>query len=546
MSFSQSKCLSQNLHRLAVRNVTRRKFVKDIISSTHVMKQNMATKPVQESPISDCVNVRVAAHRSKTSGPRQVHSAAVDVAPRPCFNLSTSNLTSSLADLISNTSLSHLSDVIIHRSKRMILDTIGVGIIGAQTEISKSLRKFYLLNENSPKSLVWGTKEIMCSLGTAAILNGISVHSMDFDDTWHPATHPSGPVLPAIMSLIGQLGQRRAFTTQDLLSAFNVGIQVQGILLRCSKNSKNIPCRFHPPAVVGIIGSAAAASHLLRLGPHKTRHALAIAASYAGAPMANAGTLTKPFHCGKSARFGLEAALLADIGIEGNENIFDVESGFGAFFTDFDPENYLQNGNEDEFVLHHQNVAIKRFPAHLGMHWAIDATLSLRQELEMLIQNFSVSDIQSIEIVAPRSKYINRAVPRNEHEARHSFQFNTCSALLDGSVSPATYSGYMSSRPDLHRLLHKVKMYTPDDNVPSFEDMYVEISVRLRNGDVVRSRCDTPYGHWRRPLSDQDVEQKFRLNTRLLPAGNDTKIIEIVSTLDKPKDPLELLNLLAA
>ncbi|KAL3869980.1 hypothetical protein ACJMK2_042599 [Sinanodonta woodiana] len=546
MSFSQSKCLSQNLHRLAIRNVARRKFVKDTISSTHVMKQNMAAIPVQDSPISDRVNVHVAAPGLTTSGPRQVHSAAVDIAPRRCLNLPISNLTSSLADLISNTSVTHLSEVTIQRSKRMILDTLGVGIIGAQTEISKNLQKFYLLNENSPKSLVWGTQGIKCSLGTAAILNGISVHSMDFDDTWHPATHPSGPVLPAIMSLIGQLGQRCAFTTQDLLTAFNVGIQVQGALLRCSKSSKDIPCRFHPPAVVGIIGSAAAASHLLRLGPHKTRHALAIAASYAGAPMANAGTLTKPFHCGKSARFGLEAALLADIGIEGNENIFDVESGFGAFFTDFNPDNYLQDCDEDEFVLHHQNVAIKRFPAHLGMHWAIDATLTLRQELEMVFQNFSVSDIQSIEIVAPRSKYINRAVPRNEHEARHSFQFNTCSALLDGSVSPATYRCYLSSRPELHRLLHKVKIYTPEENVPSFEDMYVEISVRLKNGEFVRSRCDTPYGHWRRPLSDQDVEQKFRLNTSSLPAGNDTKIIEIVSNLDKPIDPQELLNLLAA
>jgi aconitate decarboxylase len=63
---------------------------------------------------------------------------------------------------------------------------------------------------------------------------------------------------------------------------------------------------------------------------------MAIAASFAGAPMANAGTMTKPLHSGKSARFGLEAALLADKGLEGNGQILDMVSGFGAFYEDYD------------------------------------------------------------------------------------------------------------------------------------------------------------------------------------------------------------------
>ena len=60
--------------------------------------------------------------------------------------------------------------------------------------------------------------------------------------------------------------------------------------------------RFHPPAVVGVMGSAAACSNLLGFGPEKCRGALGIAASFAGAPMANAGTTTKPLHSGKAAR----------------------------------------------------------------------------------------------------------------------------------------------------------------------------------------------------------------------------------------------------
>lgn len=68
------------------------------------------------------------------------------------------------------------------------------------------------------------------------------VHSMDFDDTWHPATHPSGAVLPALLALAESLP--RPPSGLDLLLAFNVGIEVQGRLLRFSREAYNIPERY--------------------------------------------------------------------------------------------------------------------------------------------------------------------------------------------------------------------------------------------------------------------------------------------------------------
>lgn len=64
---------------------------------------------------------------------------------------------------------------------------------------------------------------------------------MDFDDTWHPATHPSGAVLPALLALAETLPAKPSGL--ELLLAFNVGIEVQGRLLRFSKEAHNIPKR---------------------------------------------------------------------------------------------------------------------------------------------------------------------------------------------------------------------------------------------------------------------------------------------------------------
>lgn len=64
---------------------------------------------------------------------------------------------------------------------------------------------------------------------------------MDFDDTWHPATHPSGAVLPALLALAEALPSPPSGL--DLLLAFNVGVEVQGRLLRFSPEASNIPDR---------------------------------------------------------------------------------------------------------------------------------------------------------------------------------------------------------------------------------------------------------------------------------------------------------------
>ncbi|ESO94485.1 hypothetical protein LOTGIDRAFT_232322 [Lottia gigantea] len=462
------------------------------------------------------------------------------------------SVTSWISDTVANTTIENLSPQTTARSKRMMLDTLGVGIIGSKTEISDIVTRCVAseifdntdTNRTSLSSL-WGSNKRKVAPAIAAYINGVNVHSMDFDDTWFPATHPSGPVLPAILALAETMTGSYEPTTQDLLVAYNVGIEVQGLLLRCSEIAKEIPKRFHPPAVVGVMGSAAASARLLGLGPKECRHALAIAASFAGAPMANAGTTTKPLHSGKAARFGLEAAILASHGLEGNSNILDMTSGYGAFYDDYDPEHFLLNhAGKKEFILHDQDIAIKRFPAHLGMHWAIDATLGARDKIIPVSASIHPDVVESVEIWAPQSKYINRPLPTSEHEARHSFQFNVCTALLDGHVQVKSYHDASRNRPQLIKLLKKAKIVTPDDNLATFDDMYIEVHLYLKDGTRAMSRCDTPYGHWRNPLSQNDLERKFLSNTSDLHPDQQSQIIHHVGQIDKCQPASAFLEML--
>ncbi|XP_078520588.1 cis-aconitate decarboxylase-like [Lissotriton helveticus] len=475
---------------------------------------------------------------------RRTHTAALEALEGSPLEKA---VTSSFASFIHGVQLDHLSQAVRHRSKRMILDSIGVGLVGSTTHVFNiALGYCQDLYPASATSSVYGRRGLRLSPTLAAYSNGVATHAMDFDDTWHPATHPSGALLPALFATSQMLPVGSRPSGADLLLAFNVGIEVQGRLMRFSSEASNIPKRFHPPSVVGTMGSAAAIAKLLSLNKDQCAHALAIAASLAGAPMANAATLAKPLHIGNATRLGMEAALLAARGMEANPLILDDVpgcSGFSAFYGNYQPSPLEMPGEDYSFLLEKQDIAFKRFPAHLGMHWVADAAMSVRNQLVNLMGCVNPSAIQRILLRVPVSKYINRPFPESEHQARHSFQFNACTALLDGKLGISSFNEDNLMRPGLINLLEKVVLEHPVDNEANFDKMYGEVVLVLEDGTLLSGRCDTFYGHWRKPLSQKSLREKFRSNAlHVLHQDQAEDIIERVEDIERLEDSSRLAS----
>uniref|UniRef100_A0A667XNV8 Cis-aconitate decarboxylase n=1 Tax=Myripristis murdjan TaxID=586833 RepID=A0A667XNV8_9TELE len=476
---------------------------------------------------------------------RGMHKSAVEVLERPAPE---DTVTASFGQFISGVKPQHLSSVVLHRSKRMVLDSIGVGLLGSTTDVFElALQHCQHMYAPDDISSVYGRRGTKLSPTLAAFVNGVAAHSMDFDDTWHPATHPSGAVLPALLALSERMPGNKP-SGLDFLLAFNVGIEIQGRLMRFSNEARNIPKKFHPPSVVGTMGSAAACACLLSLNASQCSHALAIAASLSGAPMANAATQSKPLHIGNASRLGLEAAQLASRGLEASPLVLDAVTGvagFSAFYEDYMPQPLTSpNGETHTFLLEEQDMGFKRFPAHLGMHWVADAAAAVHKFIVGIESNtVSPAQIQDIMLRVPHSKYINRPFPESEHQARHSFQFNACTALLDGEVTVESFSPAALRRPELLSLLSRVSVEHPHDNPANFDRMYGEVEVTLVGGDVLKGRCDTFYGHWRNPLTNESLRKKFRNNAGVvLPPENVEGLIEAVEGLDELEDCTPLLS----
>ncbi|KAM8848096.1 immunoresponsive gene 1, like [Synchiropus picturatus] len=474
-----------------------------------------------------------------------MHKSAVEVLKSP---LPEETVTASFGKFISEVRPEHLSPVVLRRSKRMVLDSIGVALLGSRTEVFElALQHCQHMYAPHHVSSVYGRSGTKLSPTLAAFVNGVATHSMDFDDTWHPATHPSGAVLPAVLALCDMMPASHKPSGLHLLLAFNVGVEVQGRLMRFSTEAHNIPKRFHPPSVVGTMGSAAACARLLSLNPLQCSHALAIAASLSGAPMANAATQSKPLHIGNAARLGLEAAILASRGLEASMLVLDaVEgvAGFDAFYRDYAPQALEAPHCGHQFLLEQQDMAFKRFPAHLGMHWVADAAVSIHKQVVGIDPGtLAPAQVKDILLRVPLSRYINRPFPESQHQARHSFQFNACSALLDGQVSVESFSPAAMDRPELHALLSRVRVEHPGDNPANFSRMYAEVQVTLLGGDVLTARCDSFYGHWRHPLTNESLRKKFRSNAgAVLPSAQVERLVEVVEGLDTQADCSVLLS----
>lgn len=263
--------------------------------------------------------------------------------------------------------------------------------------------------------------------------------------------------------------------------------------------------------------------------------------------MANAATQSKPLHIGNASRLGLEAALMASRGLEASPLVLDAVpgvAGFSAFYEDYIPLPMMSpEETEHTFLLETQDIAFKRFPAHLGMHWVADAAAHVHKALLGLSGGIiSPSSVQEILLRVPRSKYIDRPFPESEHQARHSFQFNACTTLLDGQVTVQSFQTEALQRPELHYLLSRVRVEHPEDNPANFNCMYGEVQVTLISGTVLHGHCDTFYGHWRKPLSDESLHKKFCNNASVvLPPERVDRLIEAVEGLEFLHDCKPLL-----
>lgn len=264
----------------------------------------------------------------------------------------------------------------IDAARRLVLDGIAVAVAGSREQAPQILAAHLreLGGAEQATAINFGFKT---SLVSAAYINGASMHVLDYEPMWSPPNHAVSTTLPTVLALAETTGANG----RELLTALIEGVEAQGRLRVASRQFEPRELVFHPPGVVGVIGSAIAADHLLGLDLAQTRNAVGLAASRAGTLIGNIGTMAKCIHCGLAVALGLDAAMLARRGFTANQDIIEAPNGLAtAFFGDgYDAAGLTVTGTPLRIV--EPGYAIKMFPSQYATHFVILAALAARDRI---------------------------------------------------------------------------------------------------------------------------------------------------------------------
>jgi aconitate decarboxylase len=409
-------------------------------------------------------------------------------------------VTGELCEIIAATRFRSLGARCVRRIEQAIADGIAVAAAGSLLPPLRLLAAHLESLGGKPQATAWG-HGFKTSTVHAAYLNGTAMHVLDFEPMALPPTHSLSPTVPVAFAL----AEAEGLDGREVVTAVAKGLEIQARILLAADQYRPEALRFHPPGTAGVMGAAVTAGHLLGLDAARLVHALGIAASRAGALLANIGSMTKATHCGYAAASGLDAALLAARGFTAHADILAAPRGFVSTFfpEEFDRRKLLAYGQPFRVV--EPGLAIKMFPSQFATHWAIAAALELRPRIT------DPASVEKFVLTTPVMNYCDRPQPEDGLEGKFSFQYAAAAALLDGVVDIDTFTDARRFRPDMAAMLRKMEL-RQDRRIPGeWRGMRVTIEAGMRDGTKLKAVSHGPRGVWGQPpLTATEHEAKLR------------------------------------
>jgi 2-methylcitrate dehydratase PrpD len=414
----------------------------------------------------------------------------------------TKDVTRSLAAWVKACQPSDVPDEVRREGVRTFFNWMGCAVGGARHETVDRALQAVTPFSGQPTATVIGRGERLDALH-GALLNGISSHVLDYDDT-HLKTiiHPAGPVASALLAV----AELRPVSGAELLHALIIGVEVE-----CRIGNSVYPEHYdrgwHITGTAGVFGAAAAVGKLIGLDEQKLVWALGIAATQSSGLREMFGTMCKSFHPGRAAQNGALAAFMADAGFDSSERGIEAPRGFAnVLSTKQDYSEILDGlGSRWEAALN----SYKPFACGIVIHPTIDGCIQLRDELGDAVDAIASIELTTHPLVL---ELTGKTEPRTGLEGKFSVYHSAAAALLRADGSPTAFTDELVNDPALMDLRRKVRA-TAD---PRCHEDAVTIVVTLNDGRRFEKHVEHAIGSLDRPLSDEQLETKFHRQASLV------------------------------
>jgi 2-methylcitrate dehydratase len=433
-----------------------------------------------------------------------------------------------LAQYAINLKYEDLPPEVARTAKRIVLDTLGCAIGGYSAGPSQIAIKLASEVSAKPGATVL-CRGIKTSPDHAVFANGVMIRYLDFNDGYISLAsgHPSDTIgaLLTPCELMGRSG--RDLITATVLT-YEVFTKIVDVL--------DIGALGIDQSTVTGLAALVGAGKLMGLTQEQLVQAIGI---FVGGNTAinqgRVGTLSnwKTYASAEACRKATFAIQLAQAGMTGPEQVFEGRDGFFNVIS-HKPFTLAKLG-ETYGIMH---AFTKRFSlgqyAQTVAQAAVEARKFFKDPSEIQEVNIRVSHI-AIRVMADSP---DKWHPQTHETADHSMPYAAGVALMYGNVEDRYYEDPYLHDQRLLDLVSRVKII-PSEEADQHQKEFnlCDLEVVLKSGQRNSTRVDYHRGHYKNPMTDAEMEEKFRsLARRQLPTDKVDNLLKHLRALeDMPK-----------
>ncbi len=451
------------------------------------------------------------------------------------------NITYKLAEFTKELKYENLTEETVTNVKRFLLDSIGCAYGGSQTEDVEIMLDFYNEMGGKAEATVINSDKKLPMINQA-LLNSLMIRALDYNDIYwdQDPSHPSD-IIPAALTPAEVLHK----SGKDLITAIVLAYEWEMRL--CEFAVPGIRERKWHHATLTQFASPLVAGKVLGLSVEEMVHAIGISGSHnltLGAVTAGKLTMMKNTVDPMATQAGLYSAMLAKRGYEGPAHVIDGKEGLTDTFGGRFDLNILTDGLGDTFRIN--KCSMKAFPTEALTHTPLSAVIKIMKE-----QNIAKDDIDEVtigtvaraaDILADPTKYD----PRTRETADHSLPYCISAAIVDGSVTPASFKTEKIMDQEVRSFLPKIKVIADPEFEKTFPGLkQASAEIKTKDGKKHKIILDYPLGDYREPMDEKTLLSKF--DSMVIPVigqARRDRLVDAVMSIEKEKDVADFMKLL--
>jgi 2-methylcitrate dehydratase len=446
-------------------------------------------------------------------------------------------LAETLARYAANLRYEDLPEDVVRLARRTILDTIGCAFGGYDAPPSKIAIKLASdVSAKQPASVLIGG--VKTSPDLAVFANGVMIRYLDFNDAFVSLTHGAGHPSDTIAALLSS-AELTSRSGRDLITATVLAYEVFSKIADVFDYLGNGIDHSTITGMAAVVG----AGRLIGLTPEQMVQAIGITVGGNTATRqgrSDALSNWKAFAAADACRKAMFSVELAQNGMTGPGKVFEGSYGFFKVMGR-KPVEAPQLG--EPFGI--RRAFTKRFPLGQFSQTVAQAAVEARPFIT------SADDIAEVDIHVSHSAIKIMAdspekwKPQTHETADHSMPYAAGLVLRYGNIATEYYEDPYLHDARLLDLVSRIKVL-PSEEADRTENEFnlCEMEVVLKSGARKTTRVEYHRGHFKNPMTDAEMEEKFSLMAKKhLPADRVDNLLRILRGLEnEPK----VSNLIAA